>query len=271
MSRAARAAGEQAPAAEALIAAAERLRDELRPWVGRAPAGSVAYVLHPLDYAWEVHREYLRRWARAGVEAVLVGMNPGPWGMCQTGVPFGTPDLVRELLGLSGRVTPPARLHPARPVLGLDCPRNEVSGQRLWGAVRDCFGGPEPFFRRFFLLNYCPLAFQSGSGANITPDKLPAAFRGDMLARCDAHLAAALAALRPRTVIGVGGWATERARGVVAGAALPLAVGSVLHPSPASPAANRGWLAAARTQLSALGHPWPPPRAAGVARRRSRG
>jgi single-strand selective monofunctional uracil DNA glycosylase len=258
--------------AAALIAAAERLRDALRPWVERAPAGPVEYVLHPLDYAWELHRDYLRRWTRPGVEAVLVGMNPGPWGMCQTGVPFGTPDLVRELLGLEGRVRPPARTHPDRPVHGLDCPRNEVSGQRLWGGVRDCFGGAEPFFRRFFALNYCPLAFQAESGANLTPDKLPAAWLGDMLDHCDRHLAAAVRALGPRTVIGVGAWATERARRALAAEGLGPAVGTILHPSPASPAANRGWLPRAREQLAALGHPWPEPaRPTAVAPRRRRG
>lgn len=267
----------QEAAVTALLDAAERLRAALRPWVARAPEGPVEYVLHPLDYAWEVHREFLTRFARPGVEAVLLGMNPGPWGMCQTGVPFGTPDLVRELLGLAGRVRAPARTHPQRPIHGLDCPRNEVSGQRLWGAVRDCFGGAEPFFRRFFLLNYCPLAFQSASGANLTPDKLPAAFRGDMLDHCDRHLAAALAALRPQRVIGVGAWATARAQAVVDAHGLGLPVGTILHPSPASPAANRGWLEAARAQLDALGCPWPSPRPApgsapsGVAPRSRRG
>lgn len=255
--------------AGALIEAAAALRDELRPWVERAPAGQVEYVLHPLDYAWEPHRDYLARWARPGVEAVLLGMNPGPWGMCQTGVPFGSPDLVRELLGVQGQVHAPARTHPARPVLGLSCPRNEVSGQRLWGAVRDSFGDPQAFFRRFLVLNYCPLAFQSASGANLTPDKLPAAFLGDLLQRCDRHLARALRVLRPRTVIGVGSWATARARAVVAAEGLEPAVGTILHPSPASPAANRGWLQAARAQLAELGHPWPAGEEA-VAPRRAR-
>lgn len=257
---------------QALIAAAEALRDELRPWVGRR-GGTVEHVLHPLDYAWELHRAYLETWARPGVEAVFVGMNPGPWGMCQTGVPFGSPDLVRELLGLSGRVRPPARTHPDRPVHGLDCPRNEVSGQRLWGAVRDCFGGAAPFFRRFFVLNYCPLAFQSATGANVTPDKVGAALLGDALERCDRHLARALRALGPRTVIGVGAWATVRARRVVEAEGIEARVGTILHPSPASPAANRGWLEVVRGQLAALGHPWPAPAKveAPVASRRRRG
>lgn len=248
----------------ALGRAAARLRDALADYPDRAPAGAIACILDPLEYAWEHHLTYLERWGppgeRASLEAVLVGMNPGPFGMAQTGVPFGSPDVVRDFLGISGPVAPPRRCLPSRPILGFDGPRNEVSGQRLWGGVRDCFGEPGPFFRRFFVLNYCPLVLQGPSGANITPDKAPADLMAPCLEACDEHLAAALAVLRPRTVIGVGKWAEQRVRRVVEARGLEAEVASILHPSPASPAANRGWLPAVRAQLEALGHPWPAPR-----------
>ena len=60
-------------------------------------------------------------------------------------------------------------------VLGFECRRSEVSGARLWGWARDRFGTPQRFFERFFVANYCPLAFMEASGANRTPDKLSAA------------------------------------------------------------------------------------------------
>jgi len=241
-----------------LVAAAERLRDAV---AGVEPAGKAAWVLNPLDYAWDLHRRYVERFApaRGRLEAVLVGMNPGPWGMAQTGVPFGSPDVVRSFLGLSGDVAEPPATHPKRPILGLDSHRTEVSGQRLWGGIAACFGTPRAFFRRFFVLNYCPLVFQSETGANVTPDKVPTGVMGPVHAACDAHAVEALRALRPRTVIGVGKWAEKQMARLVAAEALDARVASILHPSPASPLANRGWLPQARRQLDALGHPWPEP------------
>lgn len=250
----------------ALGRAAARLRDALVDYPERAPVGAIACILDPLEYAWEHHLAYVERYgpagevAEPGLEAVLVGMNPGPFGMAQTGVPFGSPDLVRDFLQISGPVLQPRRCHPQRPIHGFDGPRTEVSGQRLWGGVRDCFGAPGEFFRRFFVLNYCPLVFQSESGANVTPDKAPADFMAPCYEACDEHLAAALTALRPRTVIGVGKWAEQRAARVVAAHGLDARVASILHPSPASPAANRGWLPTVRKQLEELGHPWPAPK-----------
>lgn len=249
-----------------LVEAAARLRDAVEPYTAAPGPEGVEYVLNPLGYAWPLHEAYLTRYAPpAGqrLDAVLVGMNPGPWGMAQTGVPFGSPDLVREFLALEGRVTAPARLHPKRPVLGLDSPRTEVSGQRLWGGIRSCFATPGAFFRRFFVVNYCPLVFQSASGANLTPDKLPRDYMAACLAACDRHLLEVLGALAPRVVVGVGKWAEKRAAAVAAAGGLEVAVGCILHPSPASPAANRGWLETVRGQFAALGCPWPAGEAVG--------
>ncbi len=245
-----------------LVSAAERLRAAVADYPARAPLGPAHYVLNPLDYAWPLHRAYLERFAPrepGRVEAVLVGMNPGPWGMAQTGVPFGTPEMVRDFLRLEGAITPPARTHPKRPIEGLGCPRSEVSGRRLWGGIRACFGTPEAFFARFFVLNYCPLVFQSEGGANLTPDKLPRELMAPCLEACERHMAEALEQLRPRTVIAIGKWAQQQLERLVAARGLELPVRAVLHPSPASPLANRGWLAAARAQLAELGHSWPEP------------
>lgn len=244
-----------------LIAAAQTLRDALAPWPQRVPLGPIAWILNPLEYAWAPYEQYVRRYAPEGhrVEAVLLGMNPGPWGMAQTGVPFGSPDFVRDFLKLDAPVKVPRLFHPDRPILGLQSPRTEVSGQRLWGGIQQCFGQPEAFFARFFVANYCPLAFQTQTGANITPDKLSRADGQPLELLCDAHLETLLRVLEPQTVIGVGKWAQEQATRVVKQAQLPVRVATILHPSPASPAANRGWLEAARAQLEALGHPWPSP------------
>jgi single-strand selective monofunctional uracil DNA glycosylase len=229
------------PIARALCDAVERLRF----------GPPVAYVYDPLTYAWPLHEAYLERWGRAPREIVLLGMNPGPFGMAQTGVPFGDPAMVRDWLRLDGAVGHPPREHPARPVLGLAGTRREVSGTRLWGWARDRFGAPERFFERFFVANWCPLAFLQAGGQNLTPDKLPAAERTALAEPCDRALRATVAVLRPRFVVGVGAFAAERARQVLGDAGV--VVGTMLHPSPASPRANRGWAEQAERDLRALG------------------
>jgi single-strand selective monofunctional uracil DNA glycosylase len=214
-------------------------------------APPVTHVYNPLDYAWDVHRRYLERYGNGRRRVVFLGMNPGPFGMAQTGVPFGEIASVRDWLGLAGPVGEPRATNPQRPVEGFDCRRSEVSGKRLWGLFRARFGTPEAFFGEHFVANYCPLVFFEG-GRNLTPDKLPAAEQRPLLAACDAHLRALVEALAPAWVIGIGRWAQERA--VAALAHEPgLQFGRVLHPSPASPAANRGWADAATLQLTGLG------------------
>lgn len=228
------------------------ISQELSRRVGQLTFGApVAVVYNPLDYARDLHEAYLERYGHGPKEAVLLGMNPGPFGMAQTGVPFGDVTMVRDFLGLEGTVSKPSPEHPKRAVQGLACPRSEVSGSRLWGWAKAEFGTADAFFARFFVANYCPLVFMEESARNLTPDKLPAAEQKALFAACDEALRGLVALLQPRHVIGIGAFATDRAR--VALAETGVNVGTILHPSPASPAANRGWAAQARKQLVALG------------------
>lgn len=215
-------------------------------------APPVTHVYDPLVYAREPHEKYLTRWGAGPKEVIMLGMNPGPFGMAQTGVPFGDVAQVRDFVGVTGKVTKPKVEHPARPITGFDCPRSEVSGTRLWSWVRDRFRTPEAFFARFFVVNYCPLVFMEESGRNRTPDKLPVAERGPLYAACDAALRAIVAELKPKVILGVGAFAEGRAKEALAD--LPdLRITTVLHPSPASPRANRGWADAADGDLKKAG------------------
>jgi len=215
-------------------------------------AAPVTHVYNPLVYARDNHELYLDRFGAGPKEVLFLGMNPGPFGMAQTGVPFGEVAGVRDWLGIDGPVGAPVRPHPKRPVDGLACPRSEVSGRRLWGWARDRFGTPERFFARFFVHNYCPLLFLEESGRNRTPDKLPRAERAPLFTACDEALRATVDALRPARVVGIGAFAAGRARAVLDREHDP-EVGTVLHPSPASPRANRGWAEAAEAELAAQG------------------
>ena len=214
-------------------------------------APPVTHVYNPLDYARAAHERYLERYGGAAKDVVLLGMNPGPFGMAQTGVPFGDVRMVRDWLGISVPVKHPQDEHPKRPVLGFDCPRSEVSGTRLWGWAKDRFGTPARFFARFFVLNYCPLCFMEASGRNFTPDALPPDERAPLFEACDGTLRDSVSLLCPRFVVGVGAFAAARAKSALAGSRIT--IGSILHPSPASPKANRGWARIAERELAALG------------------
>jgi single-strand selective monofunctional uracil DNA glycosylase len=214
-------------------------------------APPVAYVYNPLDYAWDAHTQYLDRFGGAPKEVLFLGMNPGPWGMAQTGVPFGEVSAVREWLGIDAGIGRPGREHPKRQIEGLNCTRSEVSGARLWGWARELIGTPERFFNRFFIANYCPLAFLEASGRNRTPNKLPAVEKSPLFEACDRALRRTVECLRPSLVVGVGVFAEGRARAAVDD--VNVTVGRILHPSPASPAANRGWAEQATRELRELG------------------
>jgi single-strand selective monofunctional uracil DNA glycosylase len=233
--------------ADALVAVARELSAAVDQLDFAAP---VSHVYNPLAYAWAPHELYLRRFGNGRKRVVFIGMNPGPFGMVQCGVPFGEIDAVRDWMGIAAPVDKPATENPKRPIEGFACTRSEVSGRRLWGLFRQRFGSAENFFADHFVANYCPLAFFD-HGRNLTPDKLPTAEADPLYAACDAHLRELVAQLQPDWVIGVGGFAEARAREALSG--MDVRVGKVLHPSPASPAANRGWAEAATKQMIAQG------------------
>jgi single-strand selective monofunctional uracil DNA glycosylase len=224
------------------------LLKDLRPLRFGPP---VTHVYNPFEYAKEAYALYLQRYAGRPKEVVLLGMNPGPWGMAQTGVPFGEVTAVRDWLGIEVPVGTPTLMHPKRPIEGFACKRSEVSGRRLWGWARDTFSAPERFFSRFFVANYCPLLFIEASGRNRTPNNLRAAERQPLLAACDRALRRTIEWIKPRFVIGVGQFARERARDALSGS--DAIIGQITHPSPANPKANQGWDTLIVKELSVLG------------------
>lgn len=223
-------------------------------------AEPVTHVYNPLVYARRPHERFLELAGSAFAKgkaprAILLGMNPGPWGMAQTGVPFGEVARVRDWLGINEPVKKPKREHPKRPVTGFDCQRSEVSGRRVYEWAEEDYATPEAFFGRFYIANFCPLSFMEASGKNRTPDKLPADERAPLFEACDHALLKTVECLKPDMVIGIGAFAEACARRVLGGhqVRLGLTFGRLLHPSPASPIANRGWAPQVRAQLAELG------------------
>jgi single-strand selective monofunctional uracil DNA glycosylase len=232
-----------------LASAARDLSDALRSLRFSDP---VTHVYDPLDYARVPHETYLGRFGIGPKSVVFLGMNPGPFGMAQTGVPFGEIAAVRDWMGIEAPVGKPKLEHPKRPILGFDCDKSEVSGRRLWGLFAQRFGAAGNFFRDHFVANFCPLVFMSESGANVTPDKVSPREMEAVFAACDEHLRAVVDILQPEWLIGVGGFAEGRAK-LLQPHFPKLKVGRILHPSPASPAANKDWAGNVTRALEKLG------------------
>ena len=250
-----------------------KVSEDFRKKIDRLQFSSpVALQYNPLDYAWAPFKQYLEQFGRGKKKAIFLGMNPGPWGMAQTGIPFGEVRIVKEWLGIETRVNKPANEHPSRPIVGFETTRSEVSGARLWGFFKNHFEKPEAFFKNHFVLNYCPLIFFDDKLRNLTPDKLKKAETQELFETCDSYLRAVQEELEADYWVGVGAFAAQRARAAfgidtkslkanetnsaqnrkVAGQLnrdLVPEVLSILHPSPASPLANRGWAEAASKQL----------------------
>ena len=231
-----------------LVQSARRLGDEVDRLRFAPP---VAFVYNPLNYAWPGHAAYLEKFGGGRKRVLFLGMNPGPFGMAQTGVPFGEIAAVRDWLDIETAISKPEREHPKRPVTGFACQRAEVSGRRLWGLFAERFGPAEKFFRDHLVMNYCPLVFMEAGGKNLTPDKLPAAERAALFAACDRHLREAVQLLKPEWLVSIGDFAMKRADQVFT--AGEVKIGRILHPSPASPAANRDWAGLAAAQLREQG------------------
>jgi len=234
--------------AEQLEAAARKLVAGVSALTFSAP---VAVVYNPLEYAWESYSTYLEHYANSPKTVIFLGMNPGPWGMAQTGVPFGEIEAVRDFLQISATIGKPGIEHPKRPVTGFACDRSEVSGRRLWGLFKDKFGTAEQFFANHYVANYCPLVFMEESGRNRTPDKLNKEEQAPLLDLCDTHLCRTAEILEAEWIVGIGGFAAKAAERTMSGTRVK--IGQILHPSPASPAANRDWSGKAATQMRELG------------------
>lgn len=232
--------------AMSLIKATRRLSDAVSKLKFSAP---VTHVYNPLDYARAPHELYLTKYGQGEKRVIFLGMNPGPFGMAQVGIPFGEVTTAKDWLKLEAPVGKPRHENPKRPIEGFACTRSEVSGRRLWGLFKEIYDTPEKFFADNFVLNYCPLAFLDNT-RNVTPDKLPAGETAELYHACDTFLRTAVEILQPEIIVGIGKYARKQAE-----KALPdtLKFTDILHPSPASPAANKGWAPIATKQLVEAG------------------
>ncbi|XP_015433302.1 PREDICTED: single-strand selective monofunctional uracil DNA glycosylase [Dufourea novaeangliae] len=234
---------------EQLLLMERNLATELGKITFRQP---VEYVYSPLEYAFDTHAMYVRKYCSTAKKILFLGMNPGPWGMSQTGVPFGEISMVRDWLKISGPVGKPAKEQPDRKVTGFQCTRSEVSGKRLWGLFRELCGNSEKFFKQAYIHNYCPIAWMDNKGRNITPAEIKGTEIEKVHSACDKVLADTIRLLKVETVIGIGIYAEKRAKLVVQSSKLVAKVLCLPHPSPRA-ANNKNWSEKATKKLSEFG------------------
>lgn len=91
------------------------------------------------------------------------------------------------------------------------------------------------------------------SARNRTPDKLPAAERQPLDAACDRHLQTILEVLQPKHVVGIGVYAEKCLQRALDNSDCTAKLSRILHPSPASPAANKDWSGKVTKQLIEAG------------------
>lgn len=204
------------------------------------------YIYNPLDYAWDCHEKFLRKYIKQNAKAVFLGMNPGPFGMMQTGVPFGEINAVKDYLKITGNIEKPENEHPARPVLGFETKRSEISGLRLWSLIASHYPNAD-FASDIAFFNYCPLGFllNTKTAKNETPDHLAKEERKALEDVCNNYLDDVIEMINPEYLVGVGKYA--EAKLLSANGSTGKKVFSIIHPSPGNPQANSNW--AGKTEL----------------------
>ncbi len=207
------------------------------------------YIYNPLLYASKMAYAYIEEYAVSPTKYLFLGMNPGPFGMAQTGIPFGEVNAVKSYLKLNEPIESPKKEHPNRKVEGLDIKRSEVSGLRFWTLMQTHFKEAKEMRGEIYVANYCPLLFLSPvkTARNITPDKLSKETREVLYKVCDQYLFDTIDLLNCEKLIGIGKFAEKKLKND------KIPYYSILHPSPASPLANRGWQEQAEKQLKEIG------------------
>ena len=191
-------------------------------------------VYNPLTYARNMHLEYLKKSTGHGATILFLGMNPGPFGMMQTGVPFGAVSYVRDYLNIKNDVKEFC-LHPKHKIIGLETKRDEPSGKKLWALMQSLYPKSNELFSHITVQNYCPLAFLDDSGKNIALNNVKN--RKELESLCDNYIKDYILDNNIKVLVGVGVYAYEKLLSLN----LNLTVIKILHPSPLNPLSHKGW------------------------------
>ncbi|KAI8124664.1 hypothetical protein FF38_10666 [Lucilia cuprina] len=175
----------------------------------------ISYIYNPVEYAADLHQAYLKKYLKGGKKVLFIGLNPGPNGMGQTGIPFGNITTVRDKMGLNGTVNQPPNIHPKRPVNGLATTIEEPSGKRLWTKFQELSDGSlDIFFEQCFVYNFCPLLFYNSKGDYISPQKLKAPYNRQISNACLHTIEQILELIQPEVIVAIGRYAYDNLKAV---------------------------------------------------------
>ncbi|XP_013171163.1 PREDICTED: single-strand selective monofunctional uracil DNA glycosylase [Papilio xuthus] len=205
---------------------------------------AIKCIYNPTIYARHTFEMYVRKYCNTKKSIMFFGMNPGPFGMSQTGVPFGDVSSVREWLGIEGPVGKPPKELETRPVRGFECTRTEISGKRFWGLLKEICGTPEKFFESSFVYNYLNQQWMKTNGCNLTPGDFKVTEMKALYEICDPIFIKVLELYNVQTIIAVGKFCETRAHKAIE-AYLPskgktIKVLYLPHPSPRT-VNNNNW------------------------------
>jgi Uracil DNA glycosylase superfamily. len=191
------------------------------------------------SYAIDPFLEYLEKAERGSVRTLYLGMNPGPYGMYRTGIPFCDFVTKREFLKITASVDETFIDVDAVRGEKPDEKRREVSGMRLWGLFESVYHSPERFFSSSLVLSYSPLIFfrSEGRRANIALSDVKSLDRKRIEKVSDEFLKRYIKELKCDTLVGIGDYAHRALVRCSDGERLL----KIAHPSPANPAANGDW------------------------------
>nr|XP_022920875.1 single-strand selective monofunctional uracil DNA glycosylase-like [Onthophagus taurus] len=209
----------------------------------------VHYIYNPLEYAWEPHSTFVKTYCKGTKDVLFLGLNPGPWGMCQTGIPFGEVNISKEWLKMNGEVEKPKDECPKKQIKGFECHRSEESGKRFYGFFKNLCRTPEAFFKNAFVYNLCPLAFMKKESANITPHELKGQIKKDIENICGKTLVDILKLLDIKIIVALGRYTEKQAIEITQGFQLGhIKVIYMPHPSPRV-VGNNNWAEKAQNVL----------------------
>jgi single-strand selective monofunctional uracil DNA glycosylase len=214
-------------------------------------SGQGLVVYNPLNYAKLATAQYLDTYGQGRKEVLFLSLNPGPFGMAQTGIPFGDVYWVTKYLKIHNTIEQPKdAVHPKRPILGFDCTRKDVSADRFWKLISSFYPNATTFFQKNFLWTFAPLYFCDKSGKNITPDKINLVSRKELEQICLEALKNIILSLQVNNVISIGAYVYKNVLKLDAEVLNKIEVENIPHPSPLNPANNKGWDIRVKDMLS---------------------
>ncbi|CAG9789212.1 unnamed protein product, partial [Diatraea saccharalis] len=171
---------------------------------------SIQCIYNPTIYARHTFEKYVCKYCNTKKQIVYFGMNPGPWGMSQTG----------------------------------------ISGKRFWGLFKDLCDTPENFFNTSFVYNYLPQQWMKSNGCNITPADFKMMEMEPLFEICDPIFIRVLELYDVKTIVAIGKFCEVRAHRALKKYLPDHSIQVVYlpHPSPRS-VNNNNWDQKARDHL----------------------